>query len=121
MDISKKIAEIKQQPGFQDNVGMLLIHNGVVRNWSRKDKSKVKALEVNPDFAKIERIRQEFLTREGIFDIVIEAKSGEFLPGDDLLFIIVAGDLREHLKPVMAELLDRVKAEAIGKREIIID
>lgn len=121
MDISKKIAEIKQQPGFQDNVGMILIHNGVVRNWSRKDKSKVKALEVNPDFAKIEGIRQEFLTREGIFDIVIEAKSGEFLPGDDLLFIIVAGDLREHLKPVMAELLDRVKAEAIGKREVIID
>jgi molybdopterin synthase catalytic subunit len=121
MDISKKIAEMNQQPGFQDHVGMILIHNGVVRNWSRKDKSKVKALEVNPDFAKIETIRQEFLAREGIFDIVIEAKGGEFLPGDDLLFIIVAGDLREHLKPVMAELLDRVKAEAIGKREIIID
>jgi len=119
MDISKRIAEMKQQPGFQDNVGMILIHNGVVRNWSRKDKSKVKALEVTPDLAKIEVIRQEFLGREGIFDIVIEARSGEFLPGDDLLFIIVAGDLREHLKPVMVELLDRVKAEAIGKREII--
>lgn len=119
MDISKRIAEMKKQPGFQDNVGMILIHNGVVRNWSRKDKSKVKALEVTPDLTKIETIRQEFLKRDGIFDVVIEAKSGEFQPGDDLLFLIVAGDIRENIKPVLAELLDRVKGEAIAKREII--
>jgi molybdopterin synthase catalytic subunit len=121
MDISKKIAEMKQQPGFQDNVGMILVHNGVVRNWSRKDRSQVKALEVTPDLIKVEAIRQEFLKREGIFDIVIEAKCGEFQPGDDLLFLIVAGDIREHIKPVLAELLDRVKAEAISKREILHD
>ena len=121
MDISKRIAEIKKQPGFQDNVGMILIHNGVVRNWSRNDKSKVKALAVTPDLAKIEALRQEFLRRDGIFDIVIEAKSGEFQPGEDLLFLIVAGDIREHIKPVLAELLDRVKAEAIAKKEVIAD
>lgn len=97
---------------------MILIHNGVVRNWSRKDKSKVKALEVTPDLNKIEAIRQELLQREGIFDIAIEAHCGEFQPGDDLLFLIVAGDLRENIKPVLSELLDRVKSEAITKREI---
>jgi molybdopterin synthase catalytic subunit len=118
MDISQRIAEMKKQPGFQDNVGMILIHNGVVRNWSRKDKSKVTALEVTPDLDKIEAIRQEFLKRDGIFDIAIEAHSGKFQPGDDLLFLIVAGDLRENIKPVLSELLDRVKSEAITKREI---
>lgn len=118
MDISQRIAEMKKQPGFQDNVGMILIHNGVVRNWSRKDKSKVQALEVTPDLDKIEAIRQEFLKREGIFDIAVEAHSGRFQPGDDLLFLIVAGDLRENIKPVLSELLDRIKSEAISKREI---
>ncbi|MBV5306310.1 MAG: molybdenum cofactor biosynthesis protein MoaE [Desulfobulbaceae bacterium] len=118
MDISQRIAEMKKQPGFQDNVGMILIHNGVVRNWSRKDKSKVTALEVTPDLDKIEAIRQEFLKRDGIFNIAIEAHSGKFQPGDDLLFLIVAGDLRENIKPVLSELLDRVKSEAITKREI---
>jgi molybdopterin synthase catalytic subunit len=121
MDISKKIAEIKQQPGFQDNVGMILVHNGVVRNWSRKDKGKVKALEVCPDFIKIEAIRQELLARTGIFEIVVEARSGEFQPGEDLLFLIVAGDIREHIMPVLSELLNRVKADAIAKREIFHD
>ena len=37
MDISQAIAELKKTPGFSENVGMILVHNGVVRGWSRKD------------------------------------------------------------------------------------
>lgn len=118
MDINKAIKELKQNPKFTDNVGMILIHNGVVRSWSRKDRSQVTALEVTPDFAKIETLRQEFIQKEGIFDIIIEAYSGTFQPGDDLLYIIVAGDIRDNIKPVLADLLDRVKTEAISKKEI---
>lgn len=121
MDISHTIAQMKQHPRFRDNVGMILIHNGVVRSWSRNDKSQVIALEVQPDYDKIAELREEYLKRQGIFDIVIEARSGRFVPGDDLLFIIVAGDLRENIKPVLAELLDRVKAEAMHKNEISAD
>ena len=43
--------------------------------------------------------------------------AGRLKPGDDLLFIIVAGDIRENVKPVLAELLDRIKAEAVTKSE----
>jgi molybdopterin synthase catalytic subunit len=118
MDISRAIAALKQKPGFTEKVGMVLVHNGVVRAWSRKDGRQVLGLEVTPDQDKIDAIREEFRQRPGIFDIVIEAKSGRFQPGDDLLFLIVAGDLRENVKPVLSELLDRVKAEAIAKREI---
>lgn len=121
MDISKTIETLKQHPDFRDNVGMILIHNGVVRNWSRKDRAKVAALEVTPDFDKIEQIRQEYLKSEGIFEIIVKAYSGTFQPGDDLLFIIVAGDIRENIKPVLAELLDRIKAEAVSKKEIMAD
>ncbi len=119
MDISKTIQQLKQHPEFRKNVGMILIHNGVVRNWSRKDRAQVVALEVTPDLDKIEEIRQEYLQSEGIFEIIVEAHSGTFQPGDDLLFIIVAGDIRENIKPVLAELLDRIKAEAVSKKEIM--
>jgi len=118
MDISQRIAELKKTPGFAENVGMVLVHNGVVRAWSRKDGKKVVGLEVTPDLEKIEAIRREFLKKDGIFDIVIEARAGRFQPGDDLLFIIVAGDVRENVKPVLADLLDRVKAGPIAKKEI---
>jgi molybdopterin synthase catalytic subunit len=119
MDISKAIAAMKQKPGFAENVGMVLVHNGVVRAWSRQNRDQVEYLEVSPDPHKVEAIRQEFLQRPGIFDIVIEARAGRFLPGDDLLFMIVAGDIRENVKPALADLLDRIKAEAITKKEIV--
>lgn len=119
MDIYQKIKELKNRPDFADNVGMILIHNGVVRNWSRKDRARVTALEVAPDYDKIEMLRQEYLQHEGIFDIIIEAFSGTFQPGDDLLYIIVAGDIRENIKPVLSDLLDRVKAEAVTKKELM--
>ncbi|MGB3209575.1 MAG: molybdenum cofactor biosynthesis protein MoaE [Desulforhopalus sp.] len=118
MDITKTIKELKKRVEFTDNVGMILIHNGVVRNWSRKDRASVTALEVTPDQEKIEALRQEYLQSEGIFDIIVEAYSGIFQPGDDLLYIIVAGDIRENIKPVLAELLDRIKAEAVTKKEV---
>jgi molybdopterin synthase catalytic subunit len=118
MDISKKIAELKQEPGFRENVGMILVHNGVVRAWSRKDGSTVGRVKIQVDQDKVETIRQEFEKREGIFRVVAQARSGEYVPGDDLLFLIVAGDIRENVKPALAELLDRVKAEAITKQEL---
>ncbi len=119
MDISEKIAEMKQKPGFTENVGMILVHNGTVRGLSRDNKKRVSALDVKPDQEKIEMIRQEFLKRSGIFDIFIDARAGIFQPGEDLLFIIVAGDIRENVKPALADLLDRIKGDPITKREIM--
>ena len=119
MDISKTIATMKRDPAFAENVGMVLIHNGTVRGWSRGDHSPVSQIEVMADEAKIEQICQEIEQREGIFKVVAEAHSGRMKPGDDLLFLIVAGDIRENVKPALALLLDRVKAEAISKNEFL--
>lgn len=118
MDISKTIAELKKRPDFNDNVGMILVHNGIVRNWSRKDRKSVTRLEVQVDHTRAEALRQEYLQQPGIYEIIIEAHSGIFQPGDDLLFLIVAGDIRENIKPILSDLLDRVKSEAISKKEI---
>ena len=118
MDISKKIAELKTEPGFRENVGMVLVHNGVVRAWSRKDKGKVGRVKIEVDQAKVEAIRKEIEARPGIFRAVAEARSGEYVPGDDLLFLIVAGDIRENVKPALTQTLTRIKAEAIKKKEL---
>jgi molybdopterin synthase catalytic subunit len=117
MDINKTIAELKKDPEFARNVGMLLIHNGVVRAWSRADGSEVTAVEVKADHARIAALCREYEQRPGIFRVLAEACEGKLHPGDDLLFIVVAGALREDVKPVLAELLDRIKAEAVTKSE----
>ena len=112
------LKEVKESDGFEDNVGMILIHNGVVRNWSRKDKKEVKKLKVKVDQNKIKEIADEYSKKNGIFKVLIHAKEGEFKPGDDLLYIVVAGDIRDNVKPVLSEVLDKVKKEAIFKEEI---
>ena len=117
MDISKTIATMKLDPAFAENVGMVLIHNGTVRGWSRGDHAPVSQIKVMADQAKIDQICSEVEAMEGIFKIVIEAHSGLMKPGDDLLFLVVAGDIRENVKPALALLLDRIKAEAISKQE----
>ena len=89
-----------------------------MRNWSRGDGRTVVALETEVDTEKVESLRQEYKKHQGIYEILVEARSGKFYPGDDLLFIIVAGDLRENVKSVLSEILDRIKAEAVRKKEI---
>ncbi len=82
-----------------------LVHNGIVRACPRGDHSPVNRVEVWVDQAKF----------EGIYRVLVEARSGTLRSGDDLLFLIVAGDIRENVKPALALLLDRIKAEAIEK------
>jgi len=117
MDISKAIAELKKRPGFTEKVGMVLVHNGVVRATRRADGAPVTSLEVRPDQARIDAICAELEQRPGIFAVQAKALSGTFQPGDDLLFIIVAGDFRENVAPMIMEALNRIKAEAVGKTE----
>lgn len=112
------VAEIKSRPGFADNVGMLLIHNGVVRAFSRNGKRPVKCVEVYANELKIGEICQEIGSRPGIFAVSAEANEGELQPGQDMLYLVVAGDIREHVIPAFEELLERVKSEGVEKREV---
>ena len=117
MDINKTLRELKQRPGFAEHVGMMLIHNGVVRAWSRKDHAPVSTVRISPDREKMQSLCREMEQRPGIFAVLADAEEGDLRPGDDVLFLVVAGDIREHVKSVFAELLDRIKAEAVVKQE----
>lgn len=117
MDISKKIAELKKDEKFAENVGMILIHNGIVRGTKREDGSPVSKLEVKADREKIAAIAGDIEAMDGIYKVVAEAIDGVMVPGDDLLYLIVCGDIRENVKPALALLLDRIKSEAVTKKE----
>jgi molybdopterin synthase catalytic subunit len=118
MDISKQIAALKSLPGFTEKVGMVLVHNGVVRATSRATGERVTGVEVTVDQSKIRAICEEYTQKPGIFKVLAKAESGAYAPGDDLLFIVVAGDFRENVKDALAAVLDRIKTEAISKKEI---
>ncbi len=117
--LDEMAAEIKARPGYEEQVGMILLHNGTVRAWSRNGHRKVLAVEVEPDEIRIGQICQELGSRPGIFAISAQANAGLRKPGDDLLYLAVAGDVRENVIPVFSQLLERVKSEGIRKKEIL--
>lgn len=118
MDVHALIQQWKQEPDFAKHVGMVLTHHGLVRGTTREGGAPVRHIHVTPDNARIEALRREFERRPGIYRIAVQASAGCLYPGDALLYLVVAGDIREHVKPVLAELLDRIKAEAVHKDEV---
>jgi molybdopterin synthase catalytic subunit len=118
MDVKALIEQMKARPDFA-KVGMVLCHNGIVRGTSR-DGRAVSGVRVTADYAALEKILAEQRARPGIIDIKVEVNEGELEVGDDLLLIAVAGDIREHVIPVLSDTLNAVKARVTNKIEHII-
>jgi len=114
------IARIKSHPRIRE-AGMLLCHNGIVRESDRSGEKRVRALQVKVDRAKVEEIRAWGESLPGIVAVVIEALEGEFQVGDDLLFVVVAGDIRENVFQATRQTLERAKAEAVNKTELYLE
>ncbi|HQM20113.1 MAG TPA: molybdenum cofactor biosynthesis protein MoaE [Deltaproteobacteria bacterium] len=109
------IRKIKERDDYH-KVGMILCHNGVVRGTSR-DGSPVGSVDVRADRETIEAIVEEQKKRPGIIEILYEVNEGNLKVGDDLLMIVVAGDIREHVIPVMTDTLNAIKARGTKKQE----
>jgi molybdopterin synthase catalytic subunit len=119
MDINKMMLEIKAHPDFS-GVGMLLCHNGVVRATSR-DGRKVKGLRVAVDHKKLRQILAEQKQKPGIIEIKAEiAENRDLVVGDDVMLLLVAGDMRENVIPVLTETLNLIKTTVTAKTEFYV-
>lgn len=107
MSMDHLIAGIKAHPDIA-RAGMILGHNGIVRESDRSGAQRVRALKVVVDRAAIERIRSWGESQPGIVAVAIEASEGGFRVGDDLLFVAVAWDVRENVFAATREIVERI-------------
>ena len=118
MSIADMLDEIKKHPDFE-NVGMILCHNGVVRATTR-DGRKVTGLKVSVDHAKLEQLIIEQSQKPGIVDIQVNIVENKNLAvGDDIMHLMVAGDIRENVISVLKETLDAIKTKVTQKTEYL--
>ena len=116
MNLIKMMERIKKHADF-DKVGMILCHNGVVRATSR-DGRKVKGLRISVDHNKLDRIISEQKQKPGIIDIQVEiAENKDLEVGDDVMFLVVAGDIRENVINVLTHTLNTIKETVTKKTE----
>ena len=117
------LQEAKKNPAAA-NVGMFLAHNGVVRQTPKAkvregidDGSAVKEIEFSYDAAMVERAVAETYKMEGIYYIKTWLNQGLLAVGDDIMYILIGGDIRPHVVEALQFLVGKVKTECVTEVE----
>lgn len=117
------LKEAKADPSAL-NVGMYLAHNGVVRE---SPKAKVRSgiddgsVVVGMDFSfnqeKVDMAIAEAKILDGIYYIRVWLNEGRLKLGDDIMFVLVGGDIRPHVVDALQFLVEKIKTECVVEIE----
>ena len=123
--IDEWLKEAKADPAALQQ-GMFLIHNGVVRRTPKAkvrqgidDGSTVKGMEFAYDAAKVEAAVAEAYKMDGIFHVKVWLNEGHLEPGDDIMYVLVGGDIRPHVIDALQFLVGKLKSECVTEIEQI--
>jgi molybdopterin synthase catalytic subunit len=116
MTMEQMMTKIKSHPDFA-KAGMILAHNGVVRETAR-DGRPVTGLEIQVDHVRLEAILAKERSRSGIVDIQVHIQENMPLKvGDDVMFLVVAGNIRENVIAVLTDTLNQIKSQVTRKTQ----
>ena len=104
---------------------MYLTHNGTVRELPKKlvregidDGSKVVGMRFSYDEAGVEAARQEALQMPGIEYVRVWLNEGSLQLGDDIMYVLIGGDIRPHVVDCLQALVGKIKNELVSEVEI---
>ena len=108
-----------------EGVGMYLIHNGTVRRTprgavreGRTDLPPVAGMEFSYDAEKVEAAIRETYALEGIKYVRVWLNRGRLSVGDDIMYVLIGGDIRPHVVAALESLVGKIKSECVSEREI---
>ena len=106
-------------------IGMYLTHNGIVRQ-SAKAKVRQGAENTKPvigmhfsyDAATVEAIITDTYKMDGIYYLKVWLNEGQLRLGDDIMYVLIGGDIRPHVVDALQYLVGRIKNECVEEAEI---
>ncbi len=116
--IEELVARIKTRAD-RDLLGMIVCHNGVVRGKSREG-AKVSHLDVMKNDESWDRILEDVRKRTGIVGVEAHLFTGRRDVGQNVMVVVVGGDIRENVFPALEETVNRLKKEGVSKREWLL-
>ena len=121
--IDEWLKEAKADPMALHN-GMFLVHNGVVRETTKAkvrqgidDGLLVKGMEFSYDAVKVDAAIAETYKREGIFHVRVWLNEGSLKVGDDIMYVLIGGDIRPHVIDALQFLVEIIKTECVVEVE----
>lgn len=117
----------KADPGFRD-CGMYLIHNGAVRETPKAEARGIQTDGVQPgdkvggmvfdyDAAKVEAAVAEARQLPGISYVRVWLNRGELKLGDDIMLVLIGGDIRPRVIDALQQLVGTIKNECVSEIE----
>lgn len=121
------LKEAKKDPSAKQ-CGMYLFHNGVVRETPKAKvretgdpdaaEKTVAKLEFSYDADKVEAAKEKALQMPGIFYIRIWLNEGELEIGDDIMLVLVGGDIRPRVVDALQALVGEIKNHCVVEKEL---
>ena len=105
--------------------GMFLLHNGVVRRSAKArvragdaQAADVRGMRFSYDREKAEAAIRDAERMEGIRVVRVWLNRGELSVGDDILYVLVGGDIRPRVIDALQTLVGRLKNECVTEQEL---
>lgn len=109
-------------------IGMYLVHNGIVRASARakvrqgvENTKPVTGLIFSYNEEKVDAAIAETYKMDGIYYLRVWLNEGQLAVGDDIMYVLVGGDIRPHVVDALQFLVGNIKSECVTETEIYGD
>ena len=106
-------------------IGMYLTHNGTVRQTAKaavrygaEDTRAVTGMIFSYDQAKVDAVLADAHQLEGIYYIRVWLNEGELQMGDDIMYVLIGGDIRPRVVDALHYIVGRIKNECVVETEL---
>ena len=118
------LKEAKAHPGAE-KIGMYLTHNGIVRRTAKAkvrsgdtSAADVRGMGFSYDEARVKDVIADTYKLEGVYYIRVWLNEGELHVGEDIMYILIGGDIRPHVVEALQYLVGRIKSECVWEEEL---
>ena len=105
-------------------IGMYLTHNGIVRQSAKarvrygEDAKDVTGMVFSYDQSKVDAVLTDARKLEGIYYIRVWLNEGELKVGDDIMYVLIGGDIRPRVVDALNYIVGRIKNECVTETEL---
>ena len=106
-------------------IGMYLTHNGIVRQSARSkvrqgdpNSRPVSGMVFSYDAALVDDVINDAKKLEGIYYVRVWLNEGQLKLGDDIMSVLIGGDIRPHVVDALQYLVGRIKTECVKETEL---
>lgn len=122
--IEKLLKDAKKDKAAK-KCGMYLVHNGVVRETAKakvrqgkKNAKDVNGMIFSYDEKKVEKAKKKALKMKGIYYINVWLNSGKLKVGNDIMLVLVGGDIRPNVINCLQKLVEEIKTKCVMEIEL---